>query len=93
MTEEMSGSFLEMIEETLDYCDQCESQVHDFIKVANCVLNREEYYEFLSYYRKFENNFWNFRKPCFSNFKSYFYTSKQFRLGRLLKSYVTISVI
>lgn len=57
MTEEMSGSFLEMIEETLDYCDQCESQVHDFIKIANCVLKREEYYEFLSYYRKFENNF------------------------------------
>lgn len=57
MAEDRNADFLNMLNETISYCDRCESQVHDFIKFANCVLTKEEYYEFLEDYRRFENNF------------------------------------
>lgn len=57
MAEDRNMAFLNMLNETISYCDRCESQVHDFIKIANCVLTKGEYYEFLEDYRRFENNF------------------------------------
>lgn len=57
MAEDRNAIFLNLLNETISYCDQCETQVHDFIKIANCVLTKEEYYEFLEGYRRFENNF------------------------------------
>ena len=45
------------LDETLKQCDSCEDRVHQSIKIANCVLSKEEYYELLNEYQRFENNF------------------------------------
>jgi len=55
--EEVSEVILLELNETMSCCDKCEAQVNEFIKIANCILNREEYYDLLNKYRKFESNF------------------------------------
>ena len=32
------------LDETLKQCDSCEDRVHQSIKIANCVLSKEDYY-------------------------------------------------
>lgn len=50
-------SLMNALDETLRHCDYCEDRVHQSIKIANCVLNQDEYYELLNEYQRFENNF------------------------------------
>lgn len=57
LIEEISELIMSELTETMSYCDECEAQVNDFIKIANCILNREEFYDLLNKYRKFESNF------------------------------------
>lgn len=54
---EVRESLMTVLDETLKQCDYCENRVHQSIKIANCVLTKEEYYELLSQYQRFENNF------------------------------------
>ena len=55
--EEVSDVIMREVIETMRFCDECETQVNEFIQVANCVLKREEYYSLLELFRKFESNF------------------------------------
>ena len=57
MSDEGTEKLIQATNEMLDYCEACESKGNEFIKIANCILNREEYYDFLSVYKKFDNNF------------------------------------
>jgi len=57
LLEEISGIIMQELAETMSYCDECETQVNDFIKIANCILNREEYYDLLNKYKRFESHF------------------------------------
>lgn len=54
---EVINSLRITLDETLKHCDYCEDRVHQSIKIANCVLNKDEYYELLTEYQRFENNF------------------------------------
>ena len=57
LLEEASEIIMQELTETMSYCDECEIQVNDFIKIANCILSREEYYDLLEKYKKFESHF------------------------------------
>ena len=57
MTDEGAISLINAANEMLDYCELCESKGNEFIKIANCILNRQEYYDFLDLYKRFDNNY------------------------------------
>ncbi|MFR3816880.1 MAG: hypothetical protein ACLTXC_12395, partial [Turicibacter sp.] len=57
MSDERATSIIQAANDMLDYCELCESKVNDFIKIANCILTRQEYYDFLALYKRFDNNF------------------------------------
>ena len=57
MTDDGAISLIKAANEMLDYCELCESKGNDFIKIANCILSREEYYDFLDLYKRFDNNY------------------------------------
>lgn len=54
---EVSEIIMRELRETMNYCDECETQVNDFIKIANCILNQDEYYDLLYKFKKFESSF------------------------------------
>ncbi|MDO4926696.1 MAG: hypothetical protein Q3980_13695 [Turicibacter sp.] len=57
MTDEGAISLINATNEMLDYCELCESKGNEFIKIANCILSRQEYYDFLDLYKRFDNNY------------------------------------
>lgn len=57
MTDEGAISLINAANEMLDYCELCESKGNEFIKIANCILSRQEYYDFLDLYKRFDNNY------------------------------------
>jgi len=54
---EVSEIIMGELTETKNYCDACEAQVNDFIKIANCILDRGEYYDLLYKFKKFASSF------------------------------------
>lgn len=57
LTDEGAISLINAANEMLDYCELCESKGNEFIKIANCILSRQEYYNFLDLYKRFDNNY------------------------------------
>lgn len=57
MTDERAMLLMKAASEMLDYCELCENKGNEFIKIANCILTRQEYYEFLALYKRFDNNY------------------------------------
>ncbi|MDE5976864.1 MAG: hypothetical protein K2G70_00125 [Turicibacter sp.] len=57
MSTEGTAKLTQAANDMLDYCELCETKGNEFIKIANCILTREEYYDFLELYRRFDNNF------------------------------------
>lgn len=55
--EKLTQSLMIALNETLKQCDYCEDRVHQSIKIANCVLTKDEYYNLLTQYQRFENDF------------------------------------
>lgn len=55
--DEKINSLIKVADEMLNYCEICETKSNDFIKIANCILTRQEYYDFLELYKKFDNNY------------------------------------
>lgn len=56
MTDAVSGLILDELSETIDSCQACVIQVGEFMKVANCILTRDEFFGFLMKYKKFDSN-------------------------------------
>lgn len=57
ISDEGATSIIQAANDMLDYCELCESKGNEFIKIANCILTRQEYYDFLDLYKRFDNNF------------------------------------
>ena len=55
--EKLTQSLMIALNETLKQCNYCEDRVHQSIKIANCVLTKDEYYNLLTQYQRFENDF------------------------------------
>lgn len=55
--DERINSLIKVADELLNYCELCETKSNDFLKIANCILTRQEYYDFLALYKKFDNNY------------------------------------
>lgn len=55
--EEVSEIIMQELVRVMSCCNECEVRVNEFVKIANCILNREEYYQLLNQYKKFESNF------------------------------------
>jgi len=56
MTEAVCDLIMNELNEMMNSCHTCVLQVGEFMKVANCILNKDEYYDFLSLYKQFDSN-------------------------------------
>ena len=56
MTGAVCGLIMNELEEMLNSCHTCVIQVGELMKVANCIFSREEYYDLLVLYKKFDSN-------------------------------------
>jgi len=55
-SEEVDTRVMLELTEILLYCHTCEFQVLELLKVANCIFDKEEFFEFLNLYMKFKSN-------------------------------------
>ena len=56
MTDAVCDLIMGELSETMDSCHTCVLQVGEFMKVANCILSKDEYYDFLGLYKQFDSN-------------------------------------
>jgi len=53
---EMSDQILLELSEIMVFCKECEHQVEELLKVANCIFNRDEFYDLVEGYCQFVSN-------------------------------------
>jgi len=56
MTEAVCDLIMKELDQMLASCQTCVLQVGEFMKVANCILSKEEYYDFLALYKRFDSD-------------------------------------
>ena len=54
--EELSARVMLELTEILFYCHACELQVLELLKVANCIFDKEEFFEVVQSYKNFKSN-------------------------------------
>ena len=54
--EELNARIMLELTEILLYCHTCESQVLELLKVANCIFNKNEFFEVVDAYTTFKSN-------------------------------------
>ncbi|MCL1949161.1 MAG: hypothetical protein FWF59_05470 [Turicibacter sp.] len=57
MTEAVCSLIMKELDQMMASCQTCVKQVAEFMKVANCILSRREFYDFLALYKRFDSDF------------------------------------